>query len=238
MLPIILCSVAALAIVVERFWSLQRRRIIPENLVHQVWQWGKAGVLDVKRIHALKHGSPLGRILAAGLLNLRHDRSVMKESIEEVGRHVAHDLCKHLNTLGSIAAVSPLLGLLGTVFGMITMFSAVNEHGAGNPQALAGGIGQALITTAAGLSVAIPALLFHRYLKSKVDSLIIDMEQEAIKMVEVLHGDREREQHVADTEEPASRPAIAPHAPAARNVEAAQDERSRRLARRRAPEHP
>jgi len=210
MLPIILCSIAAVGIVVERFWSLQRLRIIPPNLVDQVWQWAKSGVLDGKRIQALRLGSPLGRILAAGLVNLKHDRMVMKEGIEEVGRHVAHDLGKHLNTLGSIAAVSPLLGLLGTVYGMITMFAAVNQHGSGNPQALAGGIGQALITTAAGLTVAIPALLFHRYLRSRVDSLVIEMEQEAIKMVEILHGERERDGVATDVDVVPARPVVPP----------------------------
>jgi biopolymer transport protein ExbB len=160
-------------------------------MVDQVWQWAHAGVLDAKRLQALRLSSPLGRVLAAGLVNMKHDRAVMKESIEEVGRHVAYELMRFLNTLGSIAAVSPLLGLLGTVYGMITMFTAVGEHGAGNPQQLSAGIGQALISTAAGLTVAIPSLLMHRYLRGKVDSLIMDMEQEAIKMVEVLHGERE-----------------------------------------------
>lgn len=206
MWPIVICSVVALAIVVERFWSLQRKRVIPAGLVEQVWQWTRSGALDAKRLQALRLSSPLGRILAAGLVNVRHDRVVMKEAIEEVGRHVAHDLTRHLNTLGSIAAVTPLLGLLGTVFGMITMFSSVSEHGAGNPQELAGGIGQALISTAAGLTVAIPALLMHRFLRGRVDSLVIDMEQEAIKMVEVIQGEREDDTRSGETAE--SAPAI------------------------------
>lgn len=193
MWPIMLCSMAALAIVAERCWSLQRKRVIPPGLVEQVWQWARTGVLDGKRLQALHRSSPLGRVLAAGIANRNYEREIMKESIDEVGRHVAHDLGRYLNTLGSIAGVSPLLGLLGTVFGMITMFSAVSQHGAGNPQELAAGIGQALITTAAGLTVAIPALMFHRYLRGKVDSLVIDMEQEAVKLVEVLHGQRMRE---------------------------------------------
>ena len=234
MLPIILCSIAALAIVVERFWSLQKKRIVPPNLVSQVWQWAKAGVLDVKRVQALRQSSPLGRVLAAGLVNLKHDRSVMKEAIEEAGRHVAHDLNRYLTTLGSIAAISPLLGLLGTVFGMIKMFAAVNLHGAGNPQELAGGIGQALITTAAGLCVAIPAVLCHRLLHGKVDALVIDMEQEAIKMVEVLHGDRERDLQ----QEESGRAEAQAHVTAARagrGPEPAGDDRNRRPPRRRVP---
>jgi biopolymer transport protein ExbB len=200
MWPIVICSIVALAISVERLWSLQRKRVIPRGLVEQVWQWARGGVLDTKRLQALRLSSPLGRVLAAGLVNMKYDRGVMKESIEEVGRHVAHELERYLNMLGSIAAVSPLLGLLGTVFGMISMFSAVAEHGAGNPQALSAGIGQALITTAAGLTVAIPALLMHRYLRGKVQALIVDMEQEAIKMVEILHGERESESTAAGAE--------------------------------------
>ncbi len=192
MLPILICSVIALAIIVERFIALNRKRIIPENLVAQVWQWTKSGPIDPKRIHGLRTGSPLGRILAAGLVNINHDREVMKESIEEVGRHVVHDLEKYLNTLGTIAAITPLLGLLGTVFGMIEVFSAITDHKAlGDASLLAGGISKALITTAAGLSIAIPSLIFYRYFKGKIDELVVGMEQEALKLVEVTHGDRE-----------------------------------------------
>lgn len=191
MLPILLCSVVAMAIIVERFWSLQRSRISPENLVAQVWQWAKAGVLDARHIQALRVGSPLGRVLAAGLVNLHHDREVMKEGIEEVGRHVVHDLERYLNTLGTIASISPLLGLLGTVIGMIKVFGAITTQGVGDPSVLAGGIAEALITTAAGLSVAIPTLMFYRYFRGKVNLLVVTMEQEALKMVEVLHGERE-----------------------------------------------
>ena len=193
MLPILLCSIVAMAIVIERFWSLQRRRIAPDNLVAQVWQWAKAGVLDAKRVQALRIGSPLGRILAAGLVNVRHERDVMKESIEEVGRHVVHDLGRYLNTLGTIAAITPLLGLLGTVIGMIKVFAAITTQGVGDAAVLAGGISEALITTAAGLSVAIPTLMFYRYFRGKVGGLVLTMEQEALKMVEVLHGDRDDE---------------------------------------------
>jgi len=216
MLLIVLSSVAALAIVVERLWSLQRHRVLPDNLVGQVWQMARSGVLDNRRINELRAGSPLGRVLAAGLLNRHHDRTVMKEAIEEVGRHVAHDLSRYLDMLGSIAAVSPLMGLLGTVIGMIRMFTALNLHGAGDPQALAGGIGMALITTAAGLCVGIPALLCHRYLRGKVNGLVLDMEQEAIKMVEILHGDREREGVYGEPDETLTRPPAARRAPRAR----------------------
>ncbi len=191
MLPILLCSVIALAIVGERFWSLQEKRITPPNLVAQVWQWHKSGSLDDEHIQALAKSSPLGRILAAGLINRHHPREIMKESIEDVGRQVVHELDRYLNTLGTIAAVTPLLGLLGTVIGMIKVFAAITAHGVGNPGVLAGGISEALITTAAGLSVAIPSLIFYRYFRGKVNALVLKMEEEALKMLDVMHGDRE-----------------------------------------------
>jgi biopolymer transport protein ExbB len=193
MVPILLCSVAATAIIIERFWSLQRRRIVPDYLVAQVWQWVKGGVLDSKRIKTLQDHSPLGRILAAGLIQRTHDRAVMKESIEEAGRHVVHELGRFLNTLGTIAQISPLLGLLGTVSGMIKIFSVLSTEGVSRASSLAVGISEALITTAAGLTVAIPALMFYRYFRGRVDNLVVSMEQEALKMVEVLSGMRERD---------------------------------------------
>lgn len=192
MWPILLCSVLSLAIITERFWSLQTKRICPKNLLAQIWQWQKNGELDARQIQTLRSNSPLGRVLAAGLINRNRERYIMKESIEEVGRHVAHDLGKFLTTLGTIASISPFLGLLGTVVGMIQMFSAVTSGGLGDPAALAGGISVALITTAAGLTVAIPSLMFYRYFQGKVDELVIIMEQEALKMVEIMHGQRER----------------------------------------------
>ncbi|HSP00876.1 MAG TPA: MotA/TolQ/ExbB proton channel family protein [Thioalkalivibrio sp.] len=191
MLPIIACSVVALAIVVERFWSLQPRRVNPRQLVVQIWQLLQAGQLTDERLRELRDGSPLGRVLAAGLINMGHSRDVMKESIEETGRHVAHDLERFLNSLGTIAAITPLLGLLGTVVGMIQVFSVITDVGVGSPGELAGGISQALITTAAGISVAVPSLIFHRYFRGRVDELVLEMEMESIKLVEVIHGERE-----------------------------------------------
>lgn len=193
MWPIMLCSIVALAIIGERFWSLQKKRIVPDNLVAQVWQWQKNGELNAKKIQALRIGSPLGRILAAGLVNRHHERYIMKESVEEVGRHVAHDMAKFLNTLGTIAAISPFLGLLGTVVGMIQMFSVITAGGIGDPVALAGGISVALITTAAGLTVAIPSLMFYRYFQGRIDDLVINMEEEALKMIEIMQGQREHD---------------------------------------------
>ena len=193
MWPILICSVISLAIIIERFWSLQQQRIVPRHLVAQVWQWAKMGHLDNNRIQNLRTSSPLGRVLAAGLVNRSHKREVMKESIEEVGRHVAHSLERFLNTLGTIASISPLLGLLGTVIGMIKVFAVITTHGVGDASILAEGISEALLTTAAGLSVAIPTLMFHRYFRGKVDELVMTMEQEALKMVEVMQGLRENE---------------------------------------------
>ena len=193
MVPIILCSIIALGIIGERFWSLQQERISPRHLVATIWHLHKSGELDAERIKNLRSSSPLGRILAAGLINMNHERDVMKESIEETGRQVVLELERFLNTLGTIASITPLLGLLGTVIGMIKVFTAITAHGVGNPGILAGGISEALITTAAGLSVAIPSLMFYRYFRGKVDMLVLKMEEEALKLVEVIHGERERD---------------------------------------------
>lgn len=195
MWPILLCSVIALAIIVERFWSLQRKRTAPKHLVNQIWQWARDGQLDARRLQDLRKNSPLGRILAAGLANRRHERQVMKESIEEVGQHVSHELERFLNTLGTIASISPLLGLLGTVLGMIKVFAVITTEGVGDAAVLADGIAEALMTTAAGLMVAIPALLFYRYFRGRVDELVVTMEQESLRLVEALCGQRERETH-------------------------------------------
>lgn len=197
MLPILLCSVIALAIVGERFWSLQRRRIVPTQLVAQIWNWHRNGELDDQRIEALGRSSPLGKVLAAGLVNRNHSREIMKESIEETGRQVVLELERYLNTLGTIASITPLLGLLGTVIGMIKVFAAITTHGIGNPTVLAGGISEALITTAAGLSVAIPSLIFYRHFRGRVDELVVRMEEEALKLLDVMHGERERDQQDA-----------------------------------------
>ena len=188
MVPILLCSIIATAIIAERFWTLRPKRVAPENLVVQVWNLARAGQLGEDRVRALRKSSPLGRILAAGLVNMGRGREAMKESIEDVGRHVVHELDRYLNTLGTIAAISPLLGLLGTVLGMIKVFTVITTQGVGNPGMLAGGIAEALITTAAGLMVAIPSLLFYRFLRGRVDELVITMEQEAIKLIEALHS--------------------------------------------------
>ena len=193
MLPIVICSIIAVAIVAERLWTLRAARISPPHLLGQVWRWVQAKEMNQSKFQALRDGSPLGQILAAGLSNSRHGRDIMKESIQEAGVKVVNDLERYLTPLGTIAAITPLLGLLGTVLGMIEIFSAFMGSGMANAPQLAGGIAKALVTTAAGLFVAIPALFFHRFLQRRVDQLVVNMEQEAIKLVEVVQGDREVE---------------------------------------------
>ncbi len=191
MIPLLLCSVLALAIILERFWTLRVNKVAPKQVVNELWGWIKNKELTSKKLKALKESNPLGRILAAGLSNAKHGRDIMKESIEEEASHVVHEMERFLTALGTIAAVTPLLGLLGTVIGMIKVFAQLQLEGTGNAAALAGGISEALITTAAGLTVAIPALIFHRYFLRRVDEIVVSMEQEAVKLIEVVHGDRE-----------------------------------------------
>ena len=190
MIPILLCSVIAVAIIVERLWTLRQKKVIPEKLLTGIWNLLSNDALTVEHISEIENGSPLGRVLAAGLINRHLSRDLIRESIEENGRHVVHEMERFMNTLGTISTIAPLLGLLGTVIGMIRVFTAITVIGIGDPAQLAGGISEALITTAAGLSVAIPSLIFHRHLKRKIDELVVAMEQEAMKLVEFLHGDR------------------------------------------------
>ena len=190
---ILVCSIAALAICIERLFILNPKKIAPPHLLATVWKQLKAGEMDAARIKTLRQSSPLGRILAAGLGNAYHGRDVMKESIQEAAGHVIHDLERYLNTLGTIAAVAPLLGLLGTVVGMIKVFAEIMAQGTGNASALAGGISEALITTAAGLTVAIPALVMHRYFTGRIDGIVVELEQETIKLVDALHAEEKTE---------------------------------------------
>jgi biopolymer transport protein ExbB len=186
MVPIILSSIIAAAIILERMWTLQQRRVLPTELTEKVWRWVEQRQIQDKHIAALQQNSPLGKILAAGLANRHRGRDIIKESIEDTGRHVVHELERFINALGTIATLSPLLGLLGTVVGMIRTFNAITTAGIGNPAALAGGIAEALITTAAGLIVAIPALIGYKYLRGRVESLVVEMEKEAIKLVQAM----------------------------------------------------
>ena len=193
MLPIILCSIVAIAIVIERFWSLSATRITPKHTLAQVWTWLKNSQLDSSKLRELRLSSPLGEILAAGLLTSKHGRAAMIESIEQRAAQVIHDMERYLSTLGTIAAITPLLGLLGTVVGMIRVFNEIMLQGTGNANALAGGISEALISTAAGLTVAIPTYIWHRHFTRKVESLVLTLEQESIKLVDALHSDRKVE---------------------------------------------
>ncbi|MGH8398583.1 MAG: MotA/TolQ/ExbB proton channel family protein [Gammaproteobacteria bacterium] len=202
MAPLILCSIVVVAIVAERLWTLQTRHVAPEHLAAQVWNWLKGGELDEERLQTLRAGSPLGRILAAGLENRHAKREVMDEAIEDTGRHVVHELDRYLISLGTIATISPLLGLLGTVLGIMRVFAAISTAGLGNPTALAGGISEALITTVAGLVVAIPAYILHRYLRGKVDDLVDRMERETVRLMNAVRG--------AETTPPVAEPAVKP----------------------------
>jgi len=188
-------SVIAMAIVIERSLALKPKRIAPPHLLAGVWQQLKAGELDAIRLKQLRQGSPLGAILAAGLANRVQGRDIMKESIQEAAGHVIHNLGRYLNTLGTIAAVTPLLGLLGTVVGMIRVFTEITVQGTGNANALAGGISEALITTAAGLAVAIPSLVMHRYFTGKIDAIVVGLEQESIKLVDALHAGNKKTEY-------------------------------------------
>ena len=193
MVLILLSSIVAVAICIERLYTLNPKKIAPPHLLATVWKQIKAGELDANKLKTLKQSSPLGRILAAGLANAYHGRDVMKESIQEAAGHVVHELERYLNTLGTIAAVAPLLGLLGTVMGMIRVFAEIMAQGTGNASVLAGGISEALITTAAGLSVAIPALVMHRYFVGRIDGLVVELEQETIKLVDAPHSEEHPE---------------------------------------------
>lgn len=190
MVPIVLCSVIATAICIERSWALRVEKLAPSHLLSDVWSWLKNNQIDAERLESLASNSALGSIMAAGLNNAKHGREIMKESIQEVASQVVHDMERYLNTLGTIAAITPLLGLLGTVIGMIKVFAEIMQYGTGNAGVLAGGISEALMTTAAGLSVAIPALIAHRHFSRKVDSLVVYMEQQTVKLVDALYSKR------------------------------------------------
>jgi biopolymer transport protein ExbB len=186
MAPIILCSIISLTIIIERAWSLQRKKVVPGDLGAQVQDWASRHELDRRHLEQLREGSVLGRVLGAGLVNRHRSRHLIKEAIEDTGRHVVHELERFLNTLGTIAGISPLLGLLGTVIGMIKVFSSIMVHGVGDANQLAGGISEALITTAAGLTVAIPSFFFYRYYKGKVEAYVVSMEEQAINLIEAI----------------------------------------------------
>lgn len=188
MWPILACSIAALTIVVERFWTLRRSAVLPPGLGQEVRDWARTARVEPQHIEILRRNSPLGELLAEALANRWRPRELIKERVEDVGRHITHRLERFLNTLGTIAAISPLLGLLGTVIGMIRLFLAILASGVGDATRLAGGIGEALISTAAGLLVAIPALMFYRYFRGLVAEYVVEMEKQAIALIDALEG--------------------------------------------------
>jgi biopolymer transport protein ExbB len=190
MWPIILCSIAAAAIVVERLWTLQESRVIPKELTSKVMQWIETRALNEKMITALEQNSPLGKVIAVGLANRNRTRDILVERVSDTGRHVVHELERFINTLGTIASIAPLLGLLGTVTGIIRAFNEITSKGTGDPRILSGGIAEALITTVAGLIVAIPALVAYRYLRGRIEGLVVQMEKEAMQLVDLLEAQK------------------------------------------------
>ena len=188
MWPIILCSIIAAAIVFERLWTLQERRVLPPDLTRRVWQLVESGQVSDKVIAALEQNSPMGRLLAVGLQHHHRAREILRERLEDAGRHIVHDLERFLNTLGTIAGISPLLGLLGTVTGIIKSFNAISVGGMGDPRLLSVGISEALVCTAAGLCVAIPSLICYRYLRGRVDRILVQMEKDATRFSDALEA--------------------------------------------------
>ena len=186
MVPLLLLAVVATAIIIERFWSLRRKEVLPPGLGEEVREWARGRQLDPAHIDVLRRNSPLGELLAAALDVRYRPRELIKERVEDVGRHVMHQLERFMNTLGSIASVGPLLGLLGTVIGMIEMFLKILTTGVGDVNQLAGGIGKALICTATGLVVAIPALMFHRYFRGVIAGYVVEMEKQAIALLDAI----------------------------------------------------
>lgn len=187
MLPLVLCSIAVVAIALERYWALLPTNILPKNLTAEVWhQYKDQGQLSNDKLRSLRNSSPLGHILAAGIANASHGRDTVKESMEAAASQVLHDLERFLTALGVIATIAPLIGLLGTVTGMIDVFAAIVTEGTSDASLLAGGISKALITTAAGLSVAIPATMLDRYFGRRIESIAVSLEKECVKFVDAM----------------------------------------------------
>lgn len=189
--PLIIASIIAVGIIVERAWSLQRSKIVPRSLLPEISQEVKQKGVTQDLLNRLSQGPLLARLFAVGLRNVRSSREIMKESLEESGRVAAHELERFLTTLGTIASLAPIMGLFGTVVGMIEIFGAQGGPGvSANPQQLAHGISVALYNTAFGLLVAIPSIIFYRHYRAKVDGLVVEMEMQAVKLVEIVHGER------------------------------------------------
>ena len=187
--PLLLASIISVALIIERLVALRRVKVVPSGLLQRAVGEFKRGGNNDRLLEDLEQHSPLGRVLSAGLRNVNNSREVMKESIEEAGSAVAHDLNRYLTTLGTIASIAPLMGLFGTVVGMIEIFGA-QAPGSGNPQQLAHGISIALYNTGFGIFIAIPSLIFWRHFRALVDGFVVEMEQQAVRLVEYMHGER------------------------------------------------
>ena len=199
MLPLLICSVLVLAITIERFWSLRSQQIAPGGLLRKVMYWLKRQQMDQAKLQYLEEHSPLGRLFATTIQNIPRGIQETKERIHDEAHYVLHDLQRFLNMLGTIAVIAPLLGLLGTVMGMIQVFSVIMLQGTGNPATLAGGISEALITTAVGMIIAIPALISHRYFMRKVDDLVMDLEQQTLELLDFFRKDMSENSRAVST---------------------------------------
>jgi biopolymer transport protein ExbB len=197
MLPIIACSIIALAISVERLLALRVVKVAPPQLLGEVWGWIKNNQLDANKLRELKQSSPLGLLLATGITNAKHGREIMKETLEESAAVVVYGMERYLNALGTVALVAPMLGLIGSVLGIMEVFTEIRFHGTGDPGILAGGISEALITTASGLIVAVPTTVMHRFFNGRITTLVLMLEQETLKLVDALQGDRKIEMAIA-----------------------------------------
>jgi biopolymer transport protein ExbB len=220
MFPLILSSVIALAIIIERFMSLRVNKVVPASDIEQARKLAGISKLSDVQVDELRNGSLLGRVLATGLESRELPRHIMKENVEEAGRHVVQELERYLPALGTIITIAPMMGLLGTVLGMIGVFSAINTAGVGNPQQMAGGISEALITTVAGLLIAIITLVFERYFKAKVDGFVTVMEREALRLIEIANSSRKTTPSSSATPATSPRP-VAPTSTSAATAAAA-----------------
>ena len=189
MIPILGCSVVAAVIAIERFLALRAERVAPTQLLSQVWNWVQEEGVTRERLEELRGSSPLGQILSAALGSADLGRDVVKDRVEDAAVQVLHGLERYVGVLGTIASIAPLLGLLGTVLGMMRAFSVIMLHGSGSASLLAGGISEALVTTAAGLMVAVPALVCHRFFERRIDSLAVDMQDRAVRLVDALNAE-------------------------------------------------
>ncbi len=198
-IPLIISSIVAVVVILSLFLTLRKNKVLPDGLTNTAQKLAVSGKVQSSHIQKIKDESLLGRVLAAGLENIGQPRHVLKENIEEAGRHVAHSMDKYMTTLGTIAAIAPLLGLLGTVVGMIEVFSVITAQGVGNPTELAGGISKALLTTAFGIGIAVPALIFHRYFRGKINDYAVEMEKSAIRLVTAISAPHRR---AADIKQP------------------------------------